>query len=80
MAVEVVTLRVGDDAPGDGPISAAWGMILQSLLLYRRLKAVFSRCEDVLKEHGLQGPGLPCTGCVSHTGYLEHGNSKGEAR
>ena len=31
-------------------------------------------------QHGLQGPEIPCTGCVSHIGYLRHGNSKGEAR
>ena len=24
--------------------------------------------------------GIPCTRCVSHTGYLTHGNSKSEAR
>ena len=24
--------------------------------------------------------GIPCTRCVSHTGYLVRGNSKGEAR
>ena len=23
---------------------------------------------------------LPCTGCVSYTGYLAYGNSKGETR
>ena len=22
--------------------------------------------------------GIPCTRCVSHTGYIAHGNSKGE--
>ena len=30
--------------------------------------------------HKLQGTGLSCTKCVSHTGYLTHGNSKGESR
>ena len=24
------------------------------------------------------GTGIPCKGCVSHTVYLEYGNSKGE--
>ena len=28
----------------------------------------------------LQGTGIPCMRCVSHTGYLAHGNSKGEAK
>ena len=28
----------------------------------------------------MHGVGIPCTGCVSHTGYLSHGNSKGEER
>ena len=31
-------------------------------------------------QHGLQGTGIPCTRCVFHTGYLAHGNNKGEAR
>ena len=26
------------------------------------------------------GNGIPCTRCVSHTVYLAHGNSNGEAR
>ena len=28
----------------------------------------------------LQGTGIPCTRCVSHAGYLMHGNSKSETR
>ena len=31
-------------------------------------------------QHRLQGTGIPCTRCVSHTGYLAYGNSKDEAR
>ena len=31
-------------------------------------------------QYGLQGTENPCTGCVSHTGYLAHWNNKGEAR
>ena len=31
-------------------------------------------------KYGLQGTGIPCTRCVSHTGYGSHGNSKGEIR
>ena len=30
--------------------------------------------------HGLLGTEIPCPGCVSHSGYLAHGNSKGEVR
>ena len=26
------------------------------------------------------GTGIPCTGCVSHTGYFAHGKRKGEVR
>ena len=30
--------------------------------------------------YSLQVTGIPCAECVSYTVYLEHGNSKGEAR
>ena len=54
------------------------------LLLCTWLKAVLSCCEHVAKDRNtrdyLEGESVPCTRCVSHTGYLTHGNSKGEAR
>ena len=31
-------------------------------------------------QYGLQRTGMTCTRSLSHTGYLAHGNSKGEAR
>ena len=30
--------------------------------------------------HGLLGTGIPCPRCISHKGYLAHGNSKGEIK
>ena len=50
-------------------------------------KAVFSRWEDVAKHQNTRdhlawtaGNGIPCTRCASLTGYLAHGNRKGEIR
>ena len=53
------------------------------LLLYTRLKAVLSYCEDVAKDNLARtiGTGDPMHKvCISHTVYLAHGNRKDEAR
>ena len=52
------------------------------LLLYSRLRTVFSRCENVAKEHleWTVGNGDRMHGGVSHTAYLAHGNSKCETK
>ena len=50
------------------------------LLLYTRLKAVFSRCEDVVKDRNTNDH-LAWTaenGDSLHGGYPAHGNSKSE--
>ena len=39
---------------------------------------IYDQSLQEIIEHGLQGTGIPCTGCVSHTVYLAHGNSKDE--
>ena len=64
-------------------------IILLSLLLYTRLIAVFSSCENVAIDRNTRDHLASWTAgnwdpmhkvCVSHTGYLAHGNSKGETR
>ena len=45
-----------------------------------RLRAVFSRGEDVEKDWNTKGTGVPCTRCLSSTGYLAHGNSEDSTR
>ena len=58
------------------------------MLTYRTLRAVFSRYEDVGKHQNTRDHLALTMGnwdlmhgeCVSHTGYLAHGNSEGEAR
>ena len=57
-----------------------------SIIIVQEGKAVVSRCEDIAdwntRDHLARtiGNAIPCTGCVSRTGHLAHGNNKGEIR
>ena len=61
-------------------------LIMQFVLLLQGLKQseVNTSCSQTkihgAIQHRLQGTGIPCKGCVTHTAYLAHGNSKNEGR
>ena len=54
-------------------MTQTWRTVYMLLLLYTKLKAGFSRCEDVVKHRNTRDQ-------LAWTGYLAHRNSKGEAR